>query len=196
MKKWILCTFLFITSYSYSQDIYKDSVNDYITHYVKTHKVVTGNDKQYFRFFPVNEKYRVTARFEKVINSKWFTMETSGPIKKTFRIYGILHFTINDTTVTLNLYQSQNLMNTSEYKNYLFLPFTDLSSGEETYAGGRYIDLTTGDIVGNKVILDFNKAYNPYCVYVSGKYNCPIPPKENQLAIAIHAGEKAFAQSH
>jgi uncharacterized protein (DUF1684 family) len=123
-------------------------------------------------------------------------METSGPIKKTFRVYGILYFTIHDTAVKLNLYQSQNLMTTNEYKNYLFLPFTDISSGEETYAAGRYIDISTEDIVDNKVILDFNKAYNPYCAYVSGKYNCPIPPKENQLAVAIHAGEKIFAQPH
>lgn len=199
MKKILSCFFIsfFTTLYSYSQDVYKDSLNKYITQYVKEHKVVTGDDKQYFHFFPVDEKYRVTARFEKVVNSKWFTMETSGPIKKTFRVYGILYFTIHDTAVKLNLYQSQNLMTTSEYKNYLFLPFTDISSGEETYAAGRYIDLSTEDIVDNKkVILDFNKAYNPYCAYVSGKYNCPISPKENQLTVAIHAGEKIFAQPH
>ena len=196
MKKLISCIFLFISSYTYGQDIYKDSMNSYIERYVKNHEVVTGDDKQYFRFFPLNEKYKVTARFENAADSKWFNMETSGAIKQTFRVYGILHLTINDTPVTLNIYQSQNLMNTSEYKDYLFLPFTDLSSGEETYAAGRYIDLSIGDIISNKVILDFNKAYNPYCAYVSGKYNCPLPPKENQLAVAIHAGEKIFAQPH
>lgn len=185
-----------MSSYTYGQDIYKDSMNSYIARYVKDHEVVTGNAKQSFRFFPINEKYKVTARFEKATESKWFAMETSGPIKKTFRVYGTLHFAINDTPVTLNIYQSQNLMNTSEYKDHLFLPFTDLSSGEETYPAGRYIDLSTGDIVDNKMILDFNKAYNPYCAYVSGKYNCPIPPKENQLAVAIYAGEKIFAQPH
>ena len=123
-------------------------------------------------------------------------METSGIIKKTFRVYGVLHFTINDTAVSLNIYQSQNLMNTDEYKNHLFLPFTDLSSGEETYAAGRYIDMSTADIINNKVVIDFNKAYNPYCAYVSGKYNCPIPPKENQLPVMIAAGEKTFVKNH
>lgn len=196
MKKLVSCIFLFITSYTYSQDIYKDSINSYIARYVKNHEVVTGNDKEYLRFFPVNEKYKVIAKFEKVTDSKWFNMETSGAIKQVFRIYGILSFLISDTVVTLNIYQSQNLMNVSEYQNYLFVPFTDLSSGEETYAAGRYIDLGIGDIVDNKVTLDFNKAYNPYCAYVSGKYNCPIPPKENQLAVAIYAGEKIFAQPH
>lgn len=196
MKKLLTCFFLFTTFYGRSQDVYKDSLDSYISQYIKNHEVVTGDDKQFFRFFAVNEKYKVTARFEKPGDSKWFNMETSGAIKKTFRIYGILHFAINDTPVTLNIYQSQNLMNVNEYKDHLFLPFTDLSSGEETYAAGRYIDLSTGDIAGNKVVIDFNKAYNPYCAYVSGKYNCPIPPKENQLPVAIPAGEKTFTKTH
>ena len=164
--------------------------------YIEQHEVVTGGDKQFFSFFSVNEKYKVTAIFEETNNSKWFSMETSGTTKKTFRVYGILHFFINDTAVTLNLYQSQNLMNIAEYKNHLFLPFTDMTSGEETYAAGRYIDLAVSDIKNNKVVIDFNKAYNPYCAYVSGKYNCPIPPRENQLAVAIQAGEKIFTKPH
>jgi uncharacterized protein len=196
MKKLIPFIFLFIALYSYSQDTYKDSLETYIADYIKKHEVVLGKDKEFFRFYPINEKFKVTARFEKAVDSKWFSMETSGPIKQTYKIYGTLHFTINNTSVKLNIYQSKNLMAISEYKDHLFIPFTDDSSGEETYAGGRYIDLGIGDIVNNKLELDFNKAYNPYCAYVSGKYNCPIPPKENHLAVAIHAGEKMFAQSH
>jgi len=84
-------------------------------------------------------------------------------------------------------------MGTEEYKNYLFLPFTDATTGVETYESGRYIDLQTGDIKNNQVVIDFNKAYNPYCAYVSGVYNCPIPPRENHLPVAILAGEKRFA---
>ena len=53
-----------------------------------------------------------------------------------------------------------------------------------------------GDIVQNKATIDFNKAYNPYCAYVSGKYNCPVPPKENELPVAIPAGEKLFEKVH
>jgi uncharacterized protein (DUF1684 family) len=119
-------------------------------------------------------------------------METSGSIKKVFRVYGIVHFTVHDTAVKLNIYQSQNLMAAAEYNDYLFLPFTDLTSGEGSYANGRYIDLTYKDVVGNKIVIDFNKAYNPYCAYVSGKYNCPIPPRENSLNVAILAGEKNY----
>jgi uncharacterized protein (DUF1684 family) len=196
MKKLFTCIFFCTKFYGHAQDVYNDSLNNYIARYIKNHEVVTGDDKQFFSFFTINEKYKVTASVEETGNSKWFSMETSGAIKKTFRVYGVLHFSINDTAVTLNIYQSQNLMNIAEYKNHLFLPFTDITSGEETYAAGRYIDLDISDIKNNKLVIDFNKAYNPYCAYVSGKYNCPIPPKENQLPVAILAGEKIFSKQH
>jgi uncharacterized protein (DUF1684 family) len=87
-------------------------------------------------------------------------------------------------------------MTTAQYKDHLFIPFTDATSGEGTYESGRYIDLDIKDITDNKFTIDFNKAYNPYCAYVTGRYNCPIPPVENRLAVAIRAGEKAFGKKH
>lgn len=201
MKKFLTGIFICAILYGQSQEAnadslknYIDSINFYITNYINNHEVIKGEDTQYFRFFPPDEKYKVVARFKKTINSKWFSMETSGATKKTFRVYGSLHFSINDTSVTLNLYQSQSLMNTDEYQDHLFLPFADLTSGEETYVSGRYIDLLITDIINNQVKIDFNKAYNPSCAYVSGKYNCPIPPLENQVEVAILAGEKIFAK--
>ena len=177
-----------------SQSAYQDSMKAYIQDYVVKHEVVSAADKQFFHFYPVNENYRVVARFTPASDGKWFNMETSGAIKKTFRVYGVLKFTIHDTTATLNLYQSQNLMGSEDYKDYLFLPFTDLSSGETTYAAGRYLDLNIRDIKNGTVVLDFNKAYNPYCAYVSDKYNCPVPPRENHLSVHIAAGEQTFAK--
>ena len=186
-----LCTISFAQSKTY-----KDSIETYFKKYVKEHEVVVGKDKELMSFFPVNDKYRVTCRFERTINSPWFRMESSGPIKKNYRVYGIIHFTINDTTVSLNIYQSQDLMATAKYRDHLFIPFTDATSGEETYESGRYIDLEMADIKIDKILIDFNKAYNPYCAYVTGKYNCPIPPVENRLIVAIRAGEKAFGKPH
>jgi uncharacterized protein len=196
MKKLFTGLLVLAITYGYGQDFYKDSMTSYQVTYVQNHEVVTGADKELMRFFPVDEKYRVTALFEKKNDSKWFSMETSGTMRKIFRVYGVLRLVINDTTVRMNIYQSQNLLNSDEYKDQLFLPFTDLTSGEETYGGGRYIDLVIGDITDNKIVIDFNKAYNPYCAYVSGKYNCPIPPKENDLPVAIPAGEKLFEKPH
>lgn len=181
---------------SFGQNTYRDSIRAFIRNYVDKHEVVKGDDKKYLSFYPVNKDYRVIAAFEPVKNGKWFTMETSGRSKQTFRVYGVIRFAIHDTVVRLNIYQSQNLAATADYKDYLFLPFTDLTTGEETYGSGRYIDLRFDDIVNNKVLIDFNKAYNPYCAYVSGVYNCPIPPRENNLNVAIVAGEKKYGKEH
>lgn len=186
--------FVIISGSVYGQKSYKDSLQSYIDNYVKDHEVVTGDDKKYLRFFPVDENYRVLADFEKPKDNKWFSMETSGREKKIYRVYGILSFTIHDTLVKLNIYQSQNLLADPKYKDYLVLMFTDKTSGDETYDAGRYLDFTLADTKNNKVIIDFNKAYNPYCAYVKNKYNCPIPPPENNLPIAIHAGEKNYSK--
>ena len=175
---------------------YKDSMETYFRKYVAEHEVVTGKDKELMSFFPADEKYRIICGFERTVNSPWLRMESSGPIKRNYRIYGIIHFSINDTAVILNIYQSQDLMATQQYRDHLFIPFTDATSGEETYESGRYIDLEIKDIKNNRALIDFNKAYNPYCAYVSGKYNCPIPPAENRLVVTIRAGEKAFGKAH
>ena len=195
MKKLSTCILWLAFLCVHGQDSYRDSMNSYLANYVEKHEVVTGDDKQYLTFFPVDENFRVVASFKRANNFNWFAMETSGPTKKTFRVYGMLRFMLHDTVLTLNVYQSQTLMNTEEYQHHLFLPFTDVTSGDETYTAGRYIDLMIEDIVDNKVILDFNKAYNPYCAYVSGKYNCPLPPRENELPVAILAGEKVFTKT-
>lgn len=196
MKHTLLIFFLANTFISTGQNNYKDSIEAYIDKYVNEHEVVLGDDKKLLQFYPPNEKYCIHAQFEKVKNGKWFSMETSGNSKQVYRVYGTIHFTINDTIIRLNIYQSQRLMNMAEHKDHLFLPFTDLTSGEDTYEGGRYIDLVITDINNNTVTIDFNKAYNPYCAYVSDKYNCPIPPRENDLPVAILAGEKKLKKSH
>jgi uncharacterized protein (DUF1684 family) len=75
----------------------------------------------------------------------------------------------------------------------LFIPFNDLTNYEETYGGGRYLDVSTTDIVNGKMVVDFNKSYNPYCAYSDG-YNCPIPPDANKLQVTIKAGEKNYGK--
>lgn len=181
---------------SYSQKAYEDSINAFVKKYVETHEVVKGEDRKALQFYPVDSFYRVIARFEKTANSSWISVPTSGKVSKLHKVYGTLSFSINGKPLRLNVYQSQDLLASYEYRNYLFLPFTDSTTGNETYDGGRYIDLSTKDIHDDLLTLDFNKAYNPYCAYVSGKYNCPIPPKENALPVAIKAGEKAFSKAH
>lgn len=196
MKNILFLASLFLSLSGFSQKTYDDSVRLFLKNYVQNHEVVKGADKQQMKFYEVNKAYRVTADFRPSASAQWLTFKTSGTVNKVFRLYGTLLFTLNGKECSLNVYQSQNLMTNAEYKNYLFLPFTDLTTGKETYGSGRYLDLTTADIRNNKATIDFNKAYNPYCAYVNGIYNCPVPPKENALPVEVKAGEKAFGKAH
>ena len=186
---------LLISGFTFAQKkSYKDSLQAFITDYVQTHGVVKGEDKRGLQFYPINEKFRFNCRFEKIENSPWFMMETSGLVKKSHRIYGKVYFNLNDTVVTLCVYQSQDLMKVNQLKDYLFIPFMDATTGDETYESGRYFDFSINDIKGNMLVVDFNKGYNPYCAYTVG-YNCPVPPKENRINVAILAGEKKYLKS-
>ena len=196
MKNIVLFFTLLITMESNSQSAYKDSITTYLKNYVQNHEVVKGTEKSQMKFYEVNKAYRVVADFKPSSSVSWIRFKTSGTMEKIFRVFGTASFTLNGKSYSLNIYQSQDLMTNPQYKDYLFLPFTDLTSGNETYISGRYIDLKTDDIKNNKLVLDFNKAYNPYCAYVSGVYNCPVPPKENALPIAVKAGEKVFTAKH
>ena len=188
----LIILFCFIsTSLQAQPKNYIDKIKDFQQAYVKGHEVVLKKDKNYFRFFPVNKKYHVKASFNKLADTVGFIMKTSGTKDKKFFRYGTIHFVIDGITLKLTLFQSQQLLTDTAFKDYLFLPFTDLTSGEESYGGGRYLDPKLSDIKKNFILIDFNEAYNPYCAYTSG-YNCPIPPRENDLPVAIRAGEKAF----
>jgi len=139
------------------------------------------------QFFSIQESYRVEAKFTRKEKPLFFQMKTSTARIGDYDIYGVADFELNGEKFTLNIYQSHQLRNTDKYKNYLFLPFTDLTNGLSSYDGGRYIDLSIPD--GDTIIIDFNKAYNPYCAY-SYRYSCPIPPAENNMNAHIEAGIK------
>jgi uncharacterized protein len=177
------------------KDLYAESIKAYQKKYVDEHEVVGRKDKKYFRFFPVSSQYNVTCRFEKITDTVGFTMKTSANTLKHYFKYGRLLFIISGTEYHLFVYQGKDLMQTGQYKDYLFVPFTDLSTGDESYGSGRYIEFYIQDIKNNTLQLDFNKAYNPYCAYSTG-YKCPIPPRENALPVAIKAGEMNFAKPH
>lgn len=191
----ISIVFFFYFSASAQQLSYMDSLTLYQKNYVDSHEVVKGNDRALLHFYKINKKYRVLARFEKLTDDSGFIMKTSGPKKKKYFRYGRLYFKLEGKELKLTIYQSEQLKADSAYKDYLFVPFTDLSSGKKSYGGGRYLDFTIGDIKNNGLILDFNKTYNPYCAYTHG-YSCPIPPSENDLPVIIEAGEMDFAKKH
>ncbi len=144
-------------------------------------------------YFDEDKKYIVKADFKRTSDEKYFQMPTSSGKSKKFVKYGVLTFSLNGKKHLLNVYQAdaEVLKKFPEYADLLFVPFKDLTSGNETYGGGRYIDLKMPK--GGKAVLNFNNAYNPNCAYGSEKYNCPIPPKENFLQTEIKAGEKKYS---
>ena len=195
-KRYSFFAFIFFSAcqnISAQNKTYRDSILSYRRSYVNTHDVVGKDDRRYIQFYPIDESMRVLASFERIADKKGFDMATASGIKQKYFRYGLLTFKIHDSLTHLYVYQSASLMKQKKYEDYLFVPFGDATSGYESYGGGRYLDFTTSDIKDNKLLIDFNKAYNPYCAYTTG-YNCPIPPKENLLTVAIPAGEKNYGK--
>ena len=158
----------------------------------KETSILTKKDLKNFSaldFFPIDTNYRIAAKFELNKNSILFEMQTTTDRKPIYKTYGVATFKLNGKAHKLQIYQNQELILKPEYKDHLFIPFLDSTNGNESYGGGRYLDVEQPN--ENTILLDFNKAYNPYCAY-NYKYSCPIPPKENHLDIAVKAGVKAF----
>lgn len=145
-------------------------------------------------YYAVDPAYRVRARFERAGGDEPVKMNTSGGDIRDYRRFGTLHFELGGAPVTLAAYQSVIPHEDPAYADYLAVPFKDATSGETTYAAGRYLDLRIPDIggaEGDEVVLDFNKAYAPYCAY-SADYSCILPPRENHLDVAVEAGVKEY----
>ncbi|ETN95222.1 hypothetical protein SAMN04487906_1273 [Zhouia amylolytica] len=140
-------------------------------------------------FFPIDTNFIVKAKLTFTPDAEVFFMPTTTDRKTQERLYAVANFKIKDVDYNLNIYQSMALLDSEEYKDYLFLPFSDLTNGDATYGGGRYIDLRIPE--GDEIVIDFNKAYNPYCAY-NKKFSCPIVPNENNLSLAVKAGVKKF----
>lgn len=140
-------------------------------------------------FFKPDTLYSVLATFVRTPDAIPFMMPTNTDRLSEEVVYGIVTFTLNGKKYQLEVYQNEELKSEEDYEDYLFLPFTDETNGELTYEGGRYIDLTIPE--EDTLVIDFNKAYNPYCAY-NKKYSCPLVPSQNHIGTRILAGVKAF----
>ena len=129
-------------------------------------------------YFPENPDLRFELEIEEFTEKETIEMQTStGDIQQHTR-YGKIHFQVEGQPVELTLYKDAH---------GFFLPFVDDQAGKETYAAGRYLEPKA--LMGGKVLVDFNFAYNPYCAY-NDLYSCPLTPWENRLQVSIKAGEK------
>ena len=143
-------------------------------------------------FFAFDSSYVVNAALTRTPEEKSFKMKTTTDRLPEYIKYGIVTFDLFGKSHSLNIYKNLEDINKEGYREYLFLPFLDDTNGFESYGGGRYIDLDIPE--GNNLVIDFNSAYNPYCVY-DEKYSCPIVPRDNYLSIKINVGVKAFAKN-
>jgi uncharacterized protein (DUF1684 family) len=135
-------------------------------------------------YFPVDPAYTVPAALKLSDDRPVFEMPTSTGALRKMQLVGTLEFTFEGERRSLGAFVEDG---TQQITN-LFVPFADLTTGMDTYAAGRYLDIeptTTGYYT-----IDFNRAYNPYCAY-NATYECPFPPPSNRLNVAIRAGERA-----
>ncbi|MFC2085273.1 DUF1684 domain-containing protein [Bacteroidota bacterium] len=135
--------------------------------------------------FPIDDKWKVKAKFEAYIPVKTVKIPTIINTIDEEKCPGKLVFEIDDTKYSLDVLEG---------KNTFFIIFGDETNGEATYGAGRFLTVNKPDSVG-KTFIDFNKAYNPPCVFT--KYaTCPLPPEQNMLLLKVTAGEKMFGEGH
>lgn len=138
-------------------------------------------------YFPPNEAYRFECRLREYDDKETVTVGTSSGGEREYARWGEFRFEVDGRPTSLQAYKAD------PEDDRLWVPFRDVTSGESTYGGGRYLDLEPDRhrLDDDTWVLDFNEAYNPTCAY-SDRYECPLPPTENWLNVPIEAGEKAY----
>ena len=139
-------------------------------------------------YFPPSKNYKVDAKLLTDKDSSFIIIKTNDGQTSKYKVFAKAVFKVDKKVDTLTLYKK---MQADKMENIYFVPFTDDTNGDESYIGGRYLDLKIIDT--SKVIIDFNLAYNPYCVY-NYRYSCPIPPSANKINFRIPAGEKMYSK--
>ena len=197
MKSLFSIVFIFASSLFFAQENATQTAQEFQDELNKSYadkekSPLTEEDFKTFThldFFPITDEFIIKAKFIRARKEKPFEMKTTTARLPIYKKYGELHFTFEGNEYKLSVYQNLDLIKKEGYEDYLFLPFSDTTNGNETYIGGRYIDCRIQKEL--EWTIDFNKAYNPYCAY-NYKYSCPIVPMENDLPIAIKAGVKKF----
>ncbi|RLG12869.1 hypothetical protein DRN69_06365 [Candidatus Pacearchaeota archaeon] len=146
---------------------------------------LTTEQKRKFKglnYFEPNISYRYEVKINKYEDQRKVSIRTSKGTAKEYIRWGYIEFERDSKTNILSVFKQEG-------EDYFFIPFKDKTTGKETYSAGRYIEVENlGD---DLYLLDFNFAYNPYCAY-NDNWVCPLTPFENNLEIAIEAGEKKF----
>jgi len=183
----LICAFIFHTAHA--QKNTGVTFKTYRQQYKNDLYEIIKGDTAHIAFYDYNPAMIVKAKVTLLKNEPVFKMTTSSGKTKDAQKYALLEFSLNGKPFRIFAYQLLALKSKAETADELFVPFTDFTCGKTSYGGGRYLDFKLKDIVNNQLTIDFNKAYNPYCAFTSG-YNCPIPPRENDIKTAVKAGER------
>lgn len=192
-----LLILLFLPTWGIAQeDLYRDSIRHFRELWwqdmlADPRAPIDSTDLSHLDWYEPNPVYRVSCTLERLTDAQVQDIPTYSGITKRFKPYGILRFSLQGQSMQLIVFQSFANPAMAALDPHLFLPFKDRTTGEATYGGGRYLDLSKAECATSPFLLDFNKAYNPWCAYSAG-YNCPIPPLENYLDIAVTAGERNY----
>ena len=138
------------------------------------------------KYYPAQPELAVTAAISRNALPDTVLLPMSDNRAEKYLRWGQAQFKVDDKPLALRLY-----LKATGTDSTLFVPFTDLTNGRDTYGGGRYLDVPVPKRDAETVELDFNRAYSPYCAY-NNAYSCPVPPADNRLTVPIPAGEKAF----
>ena len=144
---------------------------------------LTPGQKKVFKglkYFPPNPSLNLEVTVREFSDKQHIEMQTTTGDTQVYLRYGSFVFIVGDQTAELTIYQSESGW---------FLPFVDSLAGEETYPAGRYLE--PEHLGGDRFMVDFNQAYNPYCAY-NDYWSCPLTPFENRIKVPIRAGEKLF----
>ncbi|WP_347157990.1 DUF1684 domain-containing protein [Pontibacter chitinilyticus] len=178
---------------NYIKPLLQERENKELTFRSRDNSPFTEEGRQAFKhlfYYAPNLDYRIQATMQELPQQDTVQMQMNNGTAEPYLRYAEATFDLAGQSQHLILFKRLS----GEKQDELFVPFTDKTNGFETYGGGRFMDVPYNEDA-KTVMLDFNRAYSPYCNY-NPDYVCPIPPKDNRLAVAIPAGEKTYEAAH
>lgn len=154
---------------------------------------ILPEDTVHLHFYEPDIQYRIPCKLVRTPDEQPFEIATYSGQVREYITYARLEMDFEGRQFVLEVYRNSETLQEDPESDYLFLPFKDYTNGESTYGGGRYLNLSIRKLTEEGCIVDFNKAYNPWCAYRDG-FHCPVPPSANHLSFEIKAGEKNFGK--
>jgi uncharacterized protein (DUF1684 family) len=184
----------FLSDDNYIKPLLKEREEKNLSFRGRANSPFTDEDRRSFKnlvYYEPNLDYRVKAKVEQLQQQDTLQMTMTNESTEAYLRYAIASFELEGQPQRLTLYKKVN--READEGEQLFVPFTDKTNGFETYGGGRYLDIPFEENA-KTVVLDFNRAYSPFCAY-NPDYVCPVPPQDNRLNIPIPAGEKTYEKA-